>query len=319
MRAQDILASAGPQAGHIEALWCIMLLICAAVFVAVLLALAWALLRAPRGSPATPPDLSSLALPERGAAIVVAAAVALCAALLVYLTLASYVTDRRLASLGAPAVQIELTAHRWWWEVRYMDADPSRIFTTANEIHIPVGKPVLVTLKADDVIHSFWVPNLAGKKDLIPGRDATLTLQADVPGSYRGQCAEFCGVQHAKMALLVLADPPEQFEAWAATERKPAIEPASEEESRGRDIFVSGRCAMCHAIQGTTASARKAPDLTHFASRETLGAGTVPNSIGHLAGWILDPHSIKPGVNMPANPLDPDELHALLAYLGALR
>jgi cytochrome c oxidase subunit II len=319
MPMQEILASAGPQAEHIEALWWIMLLICTVVFVAVLLAVAWALARAPRGSPATPPDLSSLVRPERGAALVVAVAVGICTALLVYLTLASYITDRRLASLGAPEVQIELTAHRWWWEVRYLDADPSRIFTTANEIHIPVGRPVLVTLKADDVIHSFWVPNLAGKKDLIPGRDATLTLQADVPGTYRGQCAEFCGVQHAKMALLVFADPPEQFEAWAATERKPALEPASAEESRGREIFVSGRCAMCHAIQGTTASARKAPDLTHFASRETLGAGTVPNSIGHLAGWILDPHSIKPGVNMPANPLDPDELHALLAYLEGLR
>jgi cytochrome c oxidase subunit 2 len=319
MPLQEILAAAGPQAAHIEALWWITLVICTAVFVAVLLALAWALARARRGDPATPPDLSSLVRPERGAAIVVAVAVGICAALLIYLTLASYITDRRLASLGAPAVRIELTAHRWWWEVRYLDADPSRIITTANEIHIPVGKPVLVTLKADDVIHSFWVPNLAGKKDLIPGRDASITLQADVPGTYRGQCAEFCGVQHAKMALLVFADPPEQFEAWAATERKSALEPASEEERRGREIFVSGRCAMCHAIQGTSASARKAPDLTHFASRETLGAGTVPNSIGHLAGWILDPHSIKPGVNMPANPLDPDELHALLAYLEGLR
>ena len=319
MGPQQILGAAGPQAEHIEALWWIMLLICAVVFAAVLLALAWALARSPRGDPATPPDLASLARPERGAAIVIIAAVAICAALLVFLTLASYVTDRRLAGLGEPDVQIELTAHRWWWEVRYQDADPARIITTANEIHIPVGKTVLVTLKADDVIHSFWVPNLAGKKDLIPGRVATLTLQADEPGTYRGQCAEFCGVQHAKMALLVFADPPEQFEAWAAAERKPALEPASDEEERGREIFVGGRCAMCHAIQGTTASARTAPDLTHFASRETLGAGTVPNSIGHLAGWILDPHSIKPGVNMPANPLDPDELHALLAYLGNLR
>jgi len=316
---QEILASAGPQSEHIEWLWWIMLLICTGVFVALLLALAWALLRTPRSTAATPPDLSSLVRPERGTAIAVAAAVGVCAALLVFLTIASYVTDRRLARLGGPEVHIELTAHRWWWEVRYVDADPARIFTTANEIHIPVGKPVLVTLKADDVIHSFWVPNLAGKKDLIPGRDATLTLQADVPGSYRGQCAEFCGVQHAKMALLVFADPPEQYEAWAAAERKPAPEPASEEERRGREIFVSGRCAMCHAIQGTSASARKAPDLTHFASRETLAAATVPNSVGHLAGWILDPHGIKPGVNMPANPLDPDELHALLAYLGALR
>jgi cytochrome c oxidase subunit II len=319
MRTQDILAAAGPQAEHIEALWWLMLVICTVVFIAVLIGVALALIRAPRGDPATPPDLSSLARPERSVAIVVVAAVAVSAALLIFLTIASFLTDRRLASLGPPALEVELTAHRWWWEVRYQDADPSRIFATANEMHIPVGKPVLVKLKADDVIHSFWVPNLAGKKDLIPGRDATLTLQADKPGNYRGQCAEFCGVQHAKMALLVIADPPEQYEAWAAAERKPALEPATNEQERGRDIFVNGRCAMCHAIQGTSASARKAPDLTHFASRETLAAGAVPNTIGHLAGWILDPHSIKPGVNMPANPLDPDDLHALLAYLGGLR
>jgi cytochrome c oxidase subunit 2 len=319
MPVQEILASAGPQAAHIEALWWVTLAICAVVFAGVLLAVAWALLRAPRGDPATPPDLSSLDKPERGTAFIVIAALALCTAGLIFLTVASYVTDRRLAALGAPEVQIELTAHRWWWEVRYQDAEPARMFTTANEMHIPVGKPVLVTLKADDVIHSFWVPNLAGKKDLIPGRVATLTMQADAPGSYRGQCAEFCGLQHAKMALVVFADPPEQYQAWAAAERKPALPPAGEQAEHGREVFVNGRCAMCHAIQGTSAGARTAPDLTHFASRATLAAGTVPNTVGHLAGWILDPHSIKPGVNMPANPLDPDELHALLAYLGGLR
>jgi cytochrome c oxidase subunit II len=319
MRTQDILAAAGPQAEHIEVLWWVTLIICTLVFAAVLIALAWALLRAPRGDPATPPDLSSLVRSERGAAIVVVVAVALSAAGLIFLTLASYATDRRLATLGAPALEIEVTAHRWWWEVRYQDADPSKIFTTANELHIPVGRPVLIHLKADDVIHSFWVPNLSGKKDLIPGRDATLTLQAETPGKYRGQCAEFCGLQHAKMAFLVFADPPEQYAAWAAAERRPALEPASEEQERGREIFVNGRCAMCHAIQGTNANAKTAPDLTHFASRETLAAGTVPNTLGHLAGWILDPHSIKPGVNMPANPLDPEDLHALLAYVGNLK
>src|SRR5436190_10189802 len=235
MRAQDILASAGPQAEHIEALWWVTLALCAVVFAAVLFALAWALLRAPRGDPATPPDLSSLVRPERGAAIAVVAGVALSAAGLVFLAVASYVTDRRLATLGTPAVEIELTAHRWWWEARYQDADPSRIFTTANELHIPIGQPVLIRLKADDVIHSFWVPNLSGKKDLIPGRDATLTLQAEKPGSYRGQCAEFCGLQHAKMALVVFADPPEQYEAWAAAERKPAFPPAGEQAARGRE------------------------------------------------------------------------------------
>ena len=320
MRAQeDVLASAGPQAQRIEALWWLMLAVCTAVFVAILLALAWTLVRARRGDPATPPDLSMRARSERGAQLAVVIAIAISAVGLVVLTLASLVTDKALAALGTPTLEIQVTAHQWWWEVRYDDPDPARRFITANEIHIPVGRPVLVKLKADDVIHSLWVPNLAGKKDLIPGRDASMALQADKAGSYRGQCAEYCGAQHAKMALLVIADPPAQYEAWAAAERRPAREPSSAEQKKGRDLFVKGRCAMCHAIQGTSANARRAPDLTHFGSRETLAAGAVPNTVGHLAGWILDPHGIKPGVNMPANPMPPDDLHALLAYLGTLR
>jgi cytochrome c oxidase subunit 2 len=317
MRAQDILASAGPQAQHVEALWWLTLGICLVVFVAILAAVAWALLRAPRGDGATPPDISFLGVRERRAELAVGAAVAVSALGLVALILASFVTDRALAGIGAPALQIDLTGHRWWWDARYDDQDKSKIFTTANELHIPVGKPVLLRLKADDVIHSFWVPNLSGKKDMIPGREATITLQADKPGVYRGQCAEFCGVQHAKMALLVIAE--EDYESWAAAQRKPAAEPADAQQKQGRELFVKGRCGMCHAIQGTPANARRAPDLTHFASRKTIGAGAVPNSVGHLAGWILDPHSIKPGVNMPANPMAPEDLHALLAYLESLK
>jgi cytochrome c oxidase subunit 2 len=178
---------------------------------------------------------------------------------------------------------------------------------------------VLIKLKADDVIHTFWVPNLAGKKDLIPGRDAAISLRADQPGTYRGQCAEFCGLQHANMAFLVIADPPEQYEAWAAAQRKGAFDPSETGERLGREVFRARGCAACHAIRGTGANSERAPDLTHLASRQTLAAGTVPNTLGHLAGWILDPHGIKPGVGMPANPMTPDELHALLAYLGTLR
>jgi cytochrome c oxidase subunit 2 len=319
MPPQHVLGELGTQALHIERLWWLTLIICTVVFVAVLAAVAWALFRAPRGDLMTPPDLAPLTQPERGAALAVVTAISICALLLVVLTIASFTTDRALASLGPPSLQIEVTGHQFWWEVHYEDSDPSRRFTTANEIHIPVGQAVLIKLKADDVIHSLWVPNLAGKKDLIPGREATLTLRADEPGTYRGQCAEYCGVQHAKMALLVIADPPQQYEAWAAAERKPAREPADAAARRGHDLFVKGRCGMCHAVQGTTAAARLGPDLTHFASRQTLAAGTRPNSIGHLAGWILDPQSVKPGANMPANPMPPEELHALLAYLGTLR
>jgi len=299
MPAQHVLAAAGPQAAHIEALWWVMLVVCAAVFFAVLAALAWPLVRTR----------------ARGSArvhLAVGAAIAISTVLLIALSAASFLTDRALAGLGPPQLVIELRAHDWWWEARYGG------FSTANELHIPVGEPVLVKLESDDVIHSFWVPNLAGKKDLIPGRHATIALRADKAGTYRGQCAEFCGLQHAHMALLVVAQAPEQYYAWAAAQARPAREPANALERRGRELFSVGDCADCHAIRGTRASARKGPDLTHLASRETLAAATLPNTLGHLAGWILDPQGVKPGANMPASRLSPDDLHALLAYLGTL-
>jgi cytochrome c oxidase subunit II len=318
MDLQDILHPAGPQAEHIVHLWWLTVAICAAVFLAVLAAFFFALWRAPRSLEGTPPDLSTF---KKAAGVSVISAVALSTVLLVFLIVASVATDRALARLPLDnALTVQVTGHKWWWELRYPDkSDPSREFTSANELHIPVGRPVLLQLKADDVIHSLWVPNLAGKKDLIPGRDATLQLRADKPGVYRGQCAEFCGHQHANMAFLVIAEPAEQYEAWAERQRQNAPEPADAQQKHGRELFVGGTCAMCHAIQGTPASARHAPDLTHLASRQTLAAGTLPNATGHLAGWILDPQRIKPGVNMPANPLSPDDLQALLAYLGTLK
>jgi cytochrome c oxidase subunit 2 len=228
-------------------------------------------------------------------------------------------TDRVLAQLRDDrAVRIRVTSHQWWWDARYGGAEAAEMFTTANELHIPVGRPVVLTLESADVIHSFWVPALSGKKDLIPGRTATLRLQADRPGVYRGQCAEFCGTQHAKMALLIVAEPEDDFQRWATRQRQPAREPTDDLQRRGRDVFQQASCAMCHAIHGTRAGGRRAPDLTHLASRRTIAAGTLPNSVGNLAGWIVDPHRIKPGVNMPANALSPDDLHALLAFLRAL-
>lgn len=316
---QNAFQPAGPQAEHIERLWQLLLGVCTAVFVAVLVAFLCALLRAPRADAATAPDLTSLARPHRRAQRAVVAAVAVSAALLLGLIGASVFTDRVLAQLPTErAVQITVTSHQWWWDARYGGADASEMFTTANELHIPVGRPVVLTLQSSDVIHSFWVPSLTGKKDLIPGRTATLRLQADRPGVYRGQCAEFCGTQHARMALLIVAEPEEAFERWAAQQRAPAREPSDEQQRRGRDVFERASCAMCHAIQGTRAGGRHAPDLTHLASRRTIAAGTLANNVGNLAGWIVDPHRIKPGVNMPANALSPDDLHALLAYLGSL-
>jgi cytochrome c oxidase subunit 2 len=312
-----VLDAAGPQAAHIGWLWWLTVAICAAVFVAVLVALALALRRAPRA------DATSVAhVPgdEPRTRRNVTLAVGISIAGLVVLLLASVTTDRALAQLSlVDAVNIEVVGHQFWWDVHYDDADPSRTFSTANEIHIPVGRPVIVTLKSDDVIHSLWVPSLHGKKDLIPGRTATLTLRADRPGTYRGQCAEFCGMQHAMMAFLVIADPPEQFAAWADRQRAAAADPATDEQKRGRDLFLSGSCMLCHAIGGTTAGARKAPDLTHLATRSTIAAGTLPNDGETLREWIEDPQRLKPGVNMPSHHVSDADLDALVAYLGALK
>jgi cytochrome c oxidase subunit II len=178
---------------------------------------------------------------------------------------------------------------------------------------------VLLRLTSHDVIHSFWVPNLQGKRDLIPGHETSLWLQADHPGVFRGQCAEFCGHQHAHMAFLVIAEPPDQFAAWLEQQRRPAVPPTDAASKRGQEVFLSGACVLCHAIQGTAALADVAPDLTHVAGRRTIAAGTLPNSRGHLAGWIVDPQQIKPGNKMPPNNLGGQDLQALLAYLGSLR
>jgi cytochrome c oxidase subunit 2 len=309
--AHDIFSHFGPQARHILDLWWLITATCAAVYLALLCAFLWALWRGSRGGAS-----------DRHARTIVGSAVGVSTLLLLVLIVASVLTDRALANLPAEdALTIEVTGHRWWWELRYEDAQqPSRQFITANEMHIPVGRPIRLKLKADDVIHSFWVPSLHGKKDLIPGRDAELLLRADQPGEYRGQCAEFCGVQHAKMALIVVAHPADEFEAWAAAQRQAAPEPQGAQQKRGRDLFVKETCAMCHAVQGTQANGRRAPDLTHLAGRRTLGAGALPNEPDTLQDWIKDPHLAKPGVNMPAHQhLKPDELQALAAWLGSLK
>lgn len=313
------LLPAGPQAAHIADLWWLMFWACAAVFAAMMAALAWALWRAPRGNADTLPAIPS-AHAERRTARPVAIAAATSAVLLVGLLVADVLTDRALAHLPrGDAVNVRIAAHNWWWQITYDDAEPARIFTTANELRIPVGRPVIATLTSSDVIHSFWVPSLAGKKDLIPGRTSIIEFRADRPGEYRGQCAEFCGLQHANMALTVMAVPPAEYDAWSEAQRRPAPEPADPAARRGRELFLSGSCMLCHAIQGTPALARVAPDLTHMATRSRLAAGRLPNTPQDLARWIRDPQNLKPGVNMPAHPLRDDDLQALVAYLETLK
>jgi len=209
---------------------------------------------------------------------------------------------------------IEIIGRRWWWEVHY----PGSQFRTANEIYIPVGQPVQLQLASEEVIHSFWVPQLHGKMDAIPGRVNTFWIQADEAGQFLGECAEFCGVQHANMRLLVVALPPEEFAAWLENQSQPAPAPADEITQRGQEVFLSAGCINCHTIRGTQATGELGPDLTHLASRFTLASATVANNRGHLGGWIADPHSIKPGNLMPPTALSGEELQALLAYLESL-
>ena len=219
---------------------------------------------------------------------------------------------------ASPALVIDVTGHQWWWEVTYDNADPSQIFSTANEIHVPAGQKVLVRLHGADVIHSFWVPKLTGKTDTIPGQTNLAWLEAAAPGRYFGQCTEYCGLQHAHMGLAVIADAPADFERWREQQVLPARSPSGEQLERGRDL-VEFRCGLCHQVRGTSAGARAAPDLTHLAGRSTLAAGLVPNNPGMLSGWIENPQGYKPGCLMPNQNLTGAQLQDVVAYLETLR
>lgn len=217
----------------------------------------------------------------------------------------------------APALTLQVTAHQWWWEIRYLSPS-GQAFTTANEIHIPVGEPVRVELTSPDVIHSFWVPKLAGKMDVIPGVKNVTWMHAAMPGLYRGECAEFCGLEHAFMAFDVVAQDPAVFAAWQARQLAPPAIPVTADATAGAAIFAS-RCAACHTVAGTPAGGLVGPDLSHVASRSSLAAGMIPNDAKHLSDWIADPHAIKPGVLMPKVPLSRTELAQLVAYLQTQR
>lgn len=210
---------------------------------------------------------------------------------------------------------IEVTGHQWWWEVHYAGTEA----VTANEIHVPVGTPVRLRLQTADVIHSFWVPELNRKIDLIPGRTNRVLLDATRTGWFRGQCSEFCGLQHAHMAVYVVVQPKAQFRAWLADQAKDARAPATALERRGRTAFLQEACSACHQIRGTSAHALVGPDLTHLATRRTIAAATLPNSKGYLTGWILDPQHSKPGARMPALDLSGSQVQSIVAYLESLR
>lgn len=220
----------------------------------------------------------------------------------------------------AGALIVTIKAHMWWLEVHYRDPATGAEVATANDIRLPVGRPVFLALTSADVIHSFWVPQLAGKMDMLPGRMQHLLVTARESGTWRGQCAEFCGEQHARMALQVTGVPPDAFDAWLARQAQPASPPASPAMARGHAVFFAQRCNACHTVRGTEAQGRLGPDLTHVGSRPTLGAGTLPNTPEGRARWLANVQSVKAGARMPSyDRLEPEALQALSAWLGSLQ
>jgi cytochrome c oxidase subunit 2 len=308
----------GPAANPITSLgWGLTIVSCAVVLIigALVLAASWR-----RQARPTDAETRQLVL-DRGPAglIWISIGVGSSTVVLFGLIIWTLITLEAVASPAEdPAVTIEVRAHQWWWEARYLGKSPERTFTTANELHIPVGSPVRLLLIADDVIHSFWIPALAGKTDVIPGQTNMAWLQADRPGVYRGQCTEYCGEQHAQMAAFVIAEPREAFESWWKEQLDAAPAPAADAPARGQSVFMA-RCAACHTIRGTTAGGILGPDLTHLMSRRTIAAGILPNNLGNLSGWIADAQGIKPGSRMPTLALSGPELTAVNAYLQTLR
>jgi cytochrome c oxidase subunit 2 len=228
-----------------------------------------------------------------------------------------------LAKINAPPpsqkpLVIEITGSQWWWKARYLNDEPSKILTTADEFHIPVGRPVRIKLIGADVIHSFWVPALAGKTDTIPGQTNETWLQAAKPGRYRGQCTQYCGEQHAHMAFFVIAEPQADFDRWLQDQLNTAPAPASAALAQDQQIFVE-HCGACHTVRGSMAGGSVAPDLTHLMSRGTLAAGLLENTPGALAGWIAQPSAVKPGTQMPDLYLSGPQLSAVTTYLETLK
>lgn len=304
-RMQSALNPQGPDAAIIAEISWVLFAGGGAIFVLVMALAAWAVWGRPRF------------LARHGAILAggIVFPVAVLSALLVYSLL-------RAASLSAqpPAgLRVEVTGHQWWWRVAYLGPDGSVDFVTANELRIPVGERVELALRSADVLHSFWVPALAGKLDLIPGKDNRLRLAAARPGTWRGQCAEYCGGPHAQMAFYVVAAERADFERWREAQRRPAAAVDEESPLKGKSMFLS-HCAACHTVRGTPAQGSLGPDLTHVGSRLSIGAGTLPNNPGTIGDWIASSQHIKPGNLMPAfHEFSGDELHALAAYVNSLK
>lgn len=307
--SQSALDSAGSPAAQIALLWWVMAAGASLILVAVTVLSLYAAFSDPARRD---PRLGMHLIRIGGVAVPLATLTAL-------LLLALPIGRDMSPGVTADVLRIEIVGRMWWWEVRYPDADPHRSVVTANELRVPVGRPVEVTVTSPDVIHSFWVPSLAGKVDMIPGLTNRLAFRADRPGIYRGQCAEYCGLQHARMALFVVAEPQDRFDAWLELQRRPAPEPATPALAQGRAAFLDAGCGACHIVRGTAADGRLGPDLTHVGGRISLAAATLPNGVGPMAGWIVSSQHLKPGNRMPSfNQFDGPTLRALAMWLTSL-
>lgn len=300
---QSPLAPAGDQAAALHRLLILMTVVCGAIYAMVAAGIGWSLWRARRADAAPEAqDDPRLNRTMFGAAAIIVAGLAV-------LITGSFLADRALfADRGREALTVRVTGHQWWWRIEYRVGD--RWVETANELHLPLDRPARVLLGSADVIHSFWVPNVAGKIDMVPGRRNQLDITPRRTGWFRGQCAEFCGLQHAHMALDVRVEPPAEFTRWLSAQAAPAAR---------ADRPFPAACAACHTIRGTAARGRAGPDLTHLASRRSIAAGTLPMSRGGLQGWIAQPQALKPGTAMPTVPLSPAEANAVASYLAGLR
>lgn len=315
----SMFAASGPQAANIEWLYWVIFGICFAVYVIVILCFTRTAIANRSDSREMLPIFKD---PEgdRRATPVVASAIVITLLALFAVLFMSVITGKKVEGLTSKnSITIQVTGHQWWWEVIYPNPQADQTVITANEIHVPLHKPVVILTNSADVIHSFWAPSINGKRDLLPGYSSAFWIQIDQPGIYRGQCAEFCGLQHAHMGFAIIAEDDDKFQAWQAQQLKPANEPSDPEATRGRAVFLTHTCLMCHTIRGTDAGSKYGPDLTHLASRQMIAAETLPNTSGALAGWIVDPQRVKPGNKMAPNPLPPDDLQALVKYLQTLQ
>jgi cytochrome c oxidase subunit 2 len=315
---QSPLNPAGDQADRLFSLLQLLLWVCGLAYLFVLVFLVWAIWRTGgRYGEAETPEAHS---DDPGLGRALAVWIGAIFVGLSVLAVGSFLADRALAAARArEALQVKVTGHAWWWRIQYRDPKTGAWVETANELHLPVGRTARVELGSADVIHSFWVPNVAGKMDVIPGHPNVIDLTPRRLGWFRGQCAEFCGVQHAHMAFDVKVEPPAAFDAWLQAQAKPAPAPSDPKFAHGEEVVTGGACAMCHAIRGTAAAGRPGPDLTHVASRRSLAAGTLPMSRAALQGWIAEPQALKPGTNMPAVPLSPTDAEAAARYLESLK